>query len=122
MPFLKAALIKKKFEFKWNRIKKIHKPMEGEQFLIPFFQDNGKKQSHIDLSSGYWDSVVDNARRVATIGTEQEKAAALMMLRMAEEAITGTEGKTTPATTSINAYNGDHSSYNGNILSTGHEN
>jgi len=39
--------------------------------------------------------VFDNARYVANSRNEQEKAAALMMLRMATDAITGSESKQT---------------------------
>ena len=73
------------------------------------------------LDLAYWGDVVNNARFVANIGSEQEKSAVLMMLKMATEAITGVE-KTPTATTPpqpISAYNGDHSSYSGNVFNAG---
>ena len=42
-----------------------------------------------NLGLGYWGSVADNARKIAAKGNAQEKAAVLMMLKMATEAITG---------------------------------
>ncbi len=48
-----------------------------------------------ELNMAYWGGVLNNARRLVKSGTEQEKAAALMMLRMAVDAITGSEGKQT---------------------------
>ncbi|MBR2207290.1 MAG: hypothetical protein IJ859_00615 [Synergistaceae bacterium] len=70
-----------------------------------------------ELGVGYWGSVVDNAQHVANIGSEQEKNIALMMLRMAEEAITGAEKTPTPAT--IEAHNGENSSYSVNVMNNG---
>ena len=52
-----------------------------------------KTPEYLDL--GYWGNVADNARRIAKIGSEQDKAAALMMLRMAADAITGAGDKQT---------------------------
>lgn len=48
-----------------------------------------------ELGLAYWGSVVDNARRVASNGNAQDKEIALMMLRMAADAITGAESKPT---------------------------
>ena len=63
--------------------------------------------------------VLDNARRIAKSGNTQDREVALMMLRMAVDAITGAEGKTTPATPSISAHNGENSSYSVNIMNAG---
>ena len=43
----------------------------------------------------YWGNVAKNAKRVARLGSEQEKAAALMMLKLAQEAITGADAMLT---------------------------
>lgn len=37
--------------------------------------------------------MVDNARRISQFGNSQDREVALMMLRMAVDAITGSEGK-----------------------------
>ena len=60
-----------------------------------------------ELGLGYWGSVVDKARRLANIGNEQEKASALMMLKMAMEALNG-EGQNSSAlsqTVNVNGTN-----------------
>ena len=41
----------------------------------------------------YWGGVLDNAQRIAKTGNTQDRKVALMMLRMATDAITGSEGK-----------------------------
>ena len=67
---------------------KIKDPLFGTQWEY----EPNKSQ---ELGLAYWGSVVDNAQRVAKNGNEQEKAAALMMLRMAVDAITGAGDKQT---------------------------
>ena len=58
----------------------------GENLPIDNAPEN-ETPEYLDL--GYWGNIVENAKRAARLGSEQEKAAALMMLRMAVDAITG---------------------------------
>lgn len=89
-----------------NKEEKIKDPLVGTEY--PF----KKPQEYLDL--GYWGNVAENAKLAAQFGTEQEKAAVLTMLRMAENAITGDNKKGQPP--SVSAYNGNNSSYSGNTL------
>ena len=68
-------------------------PPETPQISLPInnMEKENKTPEYLDL--GYWGNIVENAKRAARLGTEQEKAAALMMLRMATDAITGAEGR-----------------------------
>ena len=88
-----------------NKEEKIKDPLLGTEY---------PPNSLPELGLAYWGSMVDNAQRVAKNGTEQEKAAVLTMLRMAENAITGDNKKGQPP--SVSAYNGNNSSYSGNTL------
>ena len=60
----------------------------GENLPINNAPETVNNQSE-NLGLGYWGSVADNARKIAAKGNAQEKAAVLMMLKMATEAITG---------------------------------
>ncbi len=72
------------------------------------------------LGSTYWGGVVDNARRVASEGTEQEKNTVLMMLNMAFNALqkacipTSTEKTAQNVGVQQNNFNGDNN-YNRDI-------
>ena len=70
-------------------------PQETPQINLPINDAPENKIPNDDLGLGYWGNVADNARRIAKIGSEQDKAAALMMLRMATDAITGAGDKQT---------------------------
>ena len=69
-------------------------PQEQPQINLPINNAPENKTPEY-LGLGYWGTVADNARRIAKIGSEQDKAAALMMLRMATDAITGAGDKQT---------------------------
>ena len=73
-----------------------------------------------DLDLGFWGSVVEKAKRAAQSNDSDKKALIAGMLKMATDAITGAEKTPTPATPQpISAYNGDHSSYSGNVFNAG---
>ena len=88
-------------------------PPETPQVSLPI--NNIEKEDNVDIA--YWGGVLDNARRIAKSENTQDKEVALMMLRMAEEAITGAEK--TPTATTIDAHNGENSSYSVNVMNNG---
>jgi len=53
--------------------------------------NNMKEKENDDLDLGYWGAMAEKAERVARSRDNGKKAAVLMMLRMAENAITATE-------------------------------
>ena len=61
--------------------------------------------------------IVDKTKRAAQSGDSQTLSLIAEMLRMAEEAITGAEKTPTPAT--IEAHNGENSSYSVNVMNNG---
>jgi len=93
-------------------------PQETPQINLPINDAPENKTPNDDLDLGFWGGVVERAERAGRSGDKQKLAAISLMLRMAVDAITGAEATGTPSA-SINAYNGDHSSYSGNIFNTG---
>jgi len=71
-----------------------------------------------NLGLGYWGSVADNARKVAAKGNAQEKAAVLMMLKMATEAITGAESMPIAEKRGANILHADIIDNSGNVKQT----
>ena len=93
-------------------------PQETPQINLPINDAPENKIPNDDLGLGYWGNVADNARRIAKIGSEQDKAAALMMLRMATDAITGAGAAGTGGGTQGANIHADIIDNNGNVKQT----
>ncbi len=76
----------------------------GRQISLPI--NNMEKENNVDIA--YWGSVLDNARRIAKSGNTQDREVALMMLRMAVDAITGSEVKPTGGASIFQKADGVH--------------
>ncbi len=105
-------------EGKKSDFEKLLKGLTDFQYS-PLLKDISKEEKVKDplLGLTYWGGVVDNARRVASEGTEQEKAEVLRMLNTAANALQGNlTGKTPPQKIGVqqNNFNGDNN-YNEDI-------